>query len=249
MLIKNYNDGNDKMETKLILFDLDDTLMAFDLVSEKSWDKSVDIFIQKNNINIEKDILLEKLHTTRKWYWADSERHKTGRRNINNARREIVKLALKEFVNIAIDKLDELADNYSSIHENLWYLFDDVEETLKKIKEKNIKLGIMTNGTSESQRGKLKRFDIEKYFDYIFIEGEVGYSKPDIKIYEYMLQTTGIGCNKIIMVGDNLIWDIEPPQKLGIYTIWINTKGAQLENYNIKPDKIIKKISDITDLL
>jgi len=233
------------MKTELILFDLDDTLMAFDLVSEKAWDKSLDIFIQNNNIISEKDILLEKINTTRKWYWADSERHKIGRKNINNARREIVNLALKEYVNIGINKLEELADNYSNIHEDLWHLFDDVEETLQKIKERNIKLGIMTNGTSESQRGKLRRFDIEKYFDYIFIEGEVGYGKPDIKIYEYILQTTGVECNKIIMVGDNLVWDIEPPQKLGIYTIWINTKEVILENFSIKPDRIIKKISDI----
>ena len=240
---------NTIMETELILFDLDDTLMAFDLVSEKAWDKSVDIFIQNNNIITEKDVLLEKINTTRKWYWADSERHKLGRRNINNARREIVKLALKEFVNIEINKLEELADNYSNIHEGLWHLLDDVEETLQKIKERNIKLGIMTNGTSESQRGKLRRFDIEKYFDYIFIEGEVGYGKPDIKIYEYILQTTGVECNKIIMVGDNLVWDIEPPQKLGIYTIWINTKEVLLENFNIKPDKIIQKISDIIELI
>jgi putative hydrolase of the HAD superfamily len=221
--------------------------MAFDLVSEKAWEKAIDIFIQNNTIITEKDVLLEKINTTRKWYWADSERHRIGRRNINNARREIVKLALKEYENIGINKLEEFADNYSNIHESLWYLFDDVEETLQKIKERNIKLGIMTNGTSESQRGKLKRFDIEKYFDYIFIEGEIGYGKPDIKIYEYMLQTTGVECNKIIMVGDNLVWDIEPPQKLGIYTIWINTKKIILENYNIKPDKIIQKISDIND--
>jgi putative hydrolase of the HAD superfamily len=238
---------NTIMDTELILFDLDDTLMAFDLVSEKAWDKSVDIFIQNNNIITEKDVLLEKINTTRKWYWADSERHKIGRRNINNARREIVKLALKECVNIEINKLEELADNYSKIHEGLWHLLDDVEETLQKIKERNIKLGIMTNGTSESQRGKLRRFDIEKYFDYIFIEGEVGYGKPDIKIYEYMLQTTGVECNKIIMVGDNLVWDIEPPQKLGIYTVWINTKEVILEKFNIKPDKIIQKISDIIE--
>jgi putative hydrolase of the HAD superfamily len=238
---------NTIMETELILFDLDDTLIAFDLVSEKAWDKSVDMFIQNNNIITERDVLMEKINTARKWYWADSERHKIGRKNINNARREIVKLALKEYVNIGISKLEELADNYSNIHEDLWYLFDDVEETLQKIKERNIKLGIMTNGTSESQRRKLRRFDIEKYFDYIFIEGEIGYGKPDIKIYEYMLQTTGVECNKIIMVGDNLVWDIEPPQKLGIYTIWINTKEVILENYNIKPDKIIKKISDIIE--
>jgi putative hydrolase of the HAD superfamily len=237
------------MKPELILFDLDDTLMAFDIVSEKAWGKAVEIFIQGDKTNLEKDILLEKLHTARQWYWADSERHKIGRKNIFQARREIVKLAFKEYENIKDSECIELADNYSQIHEQLWHLFDDVEETLQKIKNRDIKLGIMTNGTSESQRGKLKRFNIEKYFDYFFIEGEVGYGKPDIKIYEYMLQETRINCDKIIMVGDNLIWDIEPPQKLGIYAIWINTKGTMLENFSIKPDKIIQKISDVIDLI
>ena len=35
------------MKPQLILFDLDDTLMAFDLVTVEAWDKTVDIFIQK----------------------------------------------------------------------------------------------------------------------------------------------------------------------------------------------------------
>jgi len=237
------------MKPELILFDLDDTLMAFDLVTVEAWDKTVDIFIQNNDININKPLILEKIHAARKWYWSDPERHKTGRANIVNARRDIVKSALKEYSGLEINKLEEMADTFSDTHEKLWYLLDGVEETLQIIKEKNIKLGIMTNGTSEGQRKKLKRFDIEKYFDYIFIEGETGYGKPDIKMYEYMLQKTKVQNDKIIMVGDNLIWDIEPPQKLGIFTIWINTKKVSLEDFNIKPDMIIREISDILGII
>ena len=236
------------MKIDLILFDLDDTLMAFDIVSNEAWDKATDEFIKTNNINIEKTILLEKIHKIKKWYWGDPERHRIGRKNIINARREIVKLALENF-NIENNALEDFADNYSNIHETLWYLFDDVAETLQKIKDMNIKLGVMTNGTSENQRKKMKRFDIEKYFDYILIEEEAGYGKPDIKMYEHMLQTTKVENEKIIMVGDNLAWDIEPPNKLGIYSIWINKKGLKLENYNIKPMKIIDKISDIIELI
>jgi len=237
------------MNADLILFDLDDTLMAFDIVSNKAWDKAVDEFIQCNNINIEKNIILEKIHKIKKWYWGDPERHKIGRADLINARREIVKLALKDYLNVEVIKLEKLADNYSKIHEGLWYLFDDAEETLIKIKKKNIKLGLVSNGTSENQREKLKRFDIEKYFDFIYIEGEAGYGKPDIRIYEKMLEETKIPCDKIIMVGDNLIWDIEPPQKLGIKAIWINTKGIKTEEIKIKPNQTIKKISDIMDLI
>ena len=145
--------------------------------------------------------------------------------------------------------MENLADDYTRIHEQLYHLFDGVVETLVRIKRNKIKLAIMTNGTSEGQRGKLRRFNIEKFFDYIYIEDEVGYGKPDMKIYEYMLQETKVESNKIVMVGDNLIWDIEPAQKLDIYTLWINTKNLSLENYGIKPDRTIQKISDIIELI
>jgi len=129
------------MKPELILFDLDDTLMAFDLVTVEAWDKTVDIFIQKNDIKLDKPLILERIHATRKWYWSDPERHKTGRANIVNARRDIVKLALKEYSNLEISKLEELADTFSNIHEDLWYLLDGVEETLQKLKEKKYKIG------------------------------------------------------------------------------------------------------------
>ncbi|MCL2115827.1 MAG: HAD family hydrolase [Methanobrevibacter sp.] len=237
------------MKFELILFDLDDTLMAFDLVGKDAWSKAIELFIKEENIQIEKNILLDKIQNTRKWYWGDSERHKQGRKNIINARRQIAQLALKDFLNIDREKLDDLADDYTQIHEKSWYLFEDVEATLKLLKKKGMKLGIMTNGTSESQRGKLKRFDIEKYFDYFFIEGEVGYGKPDIRIYEYMLEETKIPNNKIMMVGDNLVWDIEPPKKLGIATTWINTKDIDMNKTNILPDNIIERISDVKNII
>ncbi|MCL2214115.1 MAG: hypothetical protein FWC06_02780 [Treponema sp.] len=42
------------MKTDLVLFDLDDTLMAFDLVTIRAWKKAIDIFIDINNIKIDK---------------------------------------------------------------------------------------------------------------------------------------------------------------------------------------------------
>jgi len=44
------------------------------------------------------------------------------------------------------------------------------------------------------------------------------------------------------MVEDNLIWDIETLQKLGIKAIWINTKGVNLDDSIIRPDVTKKNI-------
>jgi putative hydrolase of the HAD superfamily len=235
------------MKPELILFDLDDTLIAFGAVAEEAWEKSVQQFIVEEKIDAEKESLLEKLHKTRKWYWSDPERHRIGRKDIVKARREVVKIALQDCINIAKDKLEKLADNYTNIQENLWRLFDGTEETLTYIKEKNVKIGLVTNGTSVGQRRKLKRFDLEKYFDFIFIEEEVGYRKPDIRMYEYILKEINIPKTKICMIGDNLVWDVEAPQKTGIFSIWHNYGKKDAEGMDIKPDMIINAISELME--
>ena len=105
------------MNPELILFDLDDTLMAFDLVTDEAWNKAADQFINENNIKTDKHDLLEKIYSAKKWYWGDPERHKIGRRNLVNARREVVKLALKHIIDIGDNalhcdtKLERFADN------------------------------------------------------------------------------------------------------------------------------------------
>ena len=235
------------MKTELVLFDLDDTLIGYEVSAPEAWSRAADLFILENNIKTEKPAIIEKIETARKWFWSDPDRFRTGRNNLVKTRREIVIFALKDFLDIEDIELERFADNYTKIFHDLWYLFDDSIETLEKIKKLNIKLGIVTNGSSENQRGKLKRFDIEKYFDYFYVEGELGFGKPDLRVYEYMLQETKIDSKKIIMVGDNLEWDVEPPQKLGIFSVWMNSRGLKTEDPNIKPDRTIQKISAILD--
>jgi FMN phosphatase YigB (HAD superfamily) len=47
-------------------------------------------------------------------------------------------------------------------------------------------------------------------------------------------------------VGDNLEWEVEAPQRLGIYAIWIDVHGDGLpEGSTIKPDRIIRSLTEL----
>ena len=39
-------------------------------------------------------------------------------------------------------------------------------------------LALITNGSGEAQRAKIERFDLERCFDHIFIEGKSGSESP-----------------------------------------------------------------------
>lgn len=231
---------------KAILFDLDDTLISFDGVSEQAWEKCCCEFIHAHSLSITMAVLLKELNKKRKWYWSDPERHKSGRENIKNARREIVKLTLNTFGIFDDELIYELADNYSEYQNSLILLFPNTLNVLTELRRNGYRLGLITNGSSTGQREKINRFALNPYFEIILIDQEVGFSKPDIRIYKHALELLKLDPHDVWMVGDNLIWDIQSPKSLGIYTVWYDHKKFGLPiNTNIIPDIKIQDISEL----
>ena len=231
---------------KAILFDLDDTLISFEGVSDEAWEKCCTEFTRKHALNLSTGELLKKLSEIRKWYWSCPERHKTGRENLVEARREIVKLALEAFDITGSQRANELADNFTAYKDSLVCLFPNTIETLTKLRTKGYRLGLITNGSSKGQRAKLERFGLHSFFEIILIDQEVGFGKPDIRIYELGLKLLGLSVEDVWMVGDNLVWDIEPPKSMAIFTVWHDYKKAGLPaNLSAVPDKQIKDISEL----
>ncbi len=230
-----------------ILFDLDDTLISFEGVAEQAWEICCQKLIDAHSLEIPVCALLEQVNRTRKWYWGDPERHKRGRLNmLTEARREIVKTAMQALNIRDISLSNELADNYSACRKELIIVFPPSIPTLQALKNQGVRLGLITNGTGEEQRDKINRFGLAGYFEFIFIEGEVGFGKPDIRIYEKALSALNLPPHEIWMVGDNLVWDIQAPQSLGICAVWNDYKNEGLApNSKIIPDRIINDVSEL----
>ena len=76
---------------------------------------------------------------------------------------------------------------------------------------------MITNGSGEGQRAKIERFDLARHFDHFFIEGELGYGKPDRRVYLGAMAALGSEPAETWCVGDNLEWEVAAPQRLGIY--------------------------------
>lgn len=121
--------------------------------------------------------------------------------------------------------------------------------TLKGLLDKRIKLALLTNGNGESQRSKVIRFGLDKYFGICLIEGELGYGKPDSRIYEMALNKLQVKAQQTWMVGNDLDFDIAGAQRSGIYAIWCDYgKKGLPEGSPIVPDKIINNITELLSL-
>lgn len=99
-----------------------------------------------------------------------------------------------------------------------WYTLDseflDIGEKLKE----NYNLGMLSNDLKEWSNFLRNKYEIHTYFKVAVISGEVGYRKPDKKIYEILLEKTGANPEEIIFVDDKLE-NLNSASELGIHTI------------------------------
>lgn len=230
---------------KAILFDLDDTILAFSESADPTWRRICRKFAPRTGGQTPEE-LFEAIEASRTWFWADAERHHRGRLDLRSARREIVSGAFRQLRIDDPDLVIKVSDSYTSEREDMVAPFPGAIETLRTLRGKGVPLAMITNGTAEGQRRKIDKFGLSAFFQYILVEGEFGVGKPDERVYLQALKKLGVEPTDSWMVGDNLEWDVEAPQRLGIYAIWVDFEGKGLPK-SAAPDRIVTNISQILE--
>jgi putative hydrolase of the HAD superfamily len=191
----------------------------------------------------------DAIERVREWYWADPERHRVGRLDLAAARREVVDIALKEIGVHDSPLAQKIGDKYHALRDEGLRPFADAIETVHWLRANACRLGLLTNGSAEMQRRKINRFGLAGLFDVILIEGELGFGKPDRRVYAQALDSLGVVAGDTWMVGDNLEWDVVEPQRQGIHGIWIDVRGRGLPvGYPVQPNQVIRRLSELRDL-
>lgn len=129
--------------------------------------------------------------------------------------------------------------------DNRFVLYEDVIPTLKNIRTKDLKIGIMTNFESGMQ-AICRELGLEPYVDFIVTSGEAGADKPQPRIFQYALSKAGIEASEAIHVGDQYKIDITGAKGVGINPIL-------LDRFNIYPDvddcPVIHELAEIIGYL
>ena len=233
---------------KAVLFDLDDTILDDTGCVERSWTDAC----RECSRTLGESHALRLREAIRKiadWFWSDPDRHRIGRLDMKAARRQIATLALNEIGQPDDDFAERIASAYARYRDERIMLFPDAVETLQWFKSAGCALALITNGSHRTQRLKISRFNLDSFFEAIFIEGELGFGKPDVRVYELALERLHRMASEVWMIGDNLEWDIAAPQKLGIYCLWVDVRGQGLPTGSaVRPDRIVRSIADLRDV-
>jgi putative hydrolase of the HAD superfamily len=226
-----------------VLVDLDDTIVDGSAVVD-CWE----VACESCPPGVDSKAVLAEILRLRDWYWSDPVRHRQGRLDLSAARRHIARTAL---VNIECDiagLADRIADRYDQCRDERTALFPGAVRVLMWLRESGCRLALVTNGAAAMQRQKIARFGLEPLFDVILVEGELGFGKPDERIYQMALTALAAPPRQTWMIGDNLEWDVEQPQKLGITGIWVDRIGAGVPASSAaRPDLVIRSLAELRE--
>ena len=230
---------------KALILDLDDTILDAYRNRSEAWVELCHEFASQLGV-VTPDELHAAVMASAEWVWSDPDRARQARLDLREGRRQVVRRAFARLGIPAAPIADTMANRFTTLRERAVKPFPGAIDTLRQLREGGVRLGLLTNGQAESQRGKIRRFGLEPYFDHVQIEEEFGVGKPDEKAFRHALGALGVGPSDAWMVGDNLDHDIRGAQQAGIYAVWLDASRSGLPAGSVtRPDRIIRALSDL----
>lgn len=126
-----------------------------------------------------------------------------------------------------IDATDEL-----SVHAGQFFrvlsteyvkLYEGTKEMLKSLKDNGKKVFLLSNAQRIFTEYEMRRLDIFKYFDKIYISSDHGTKKPNSSFFEILLNETGIDVKKSLFIGNDSKCDIKGAGVMGFDTFYVKS--------------------------
>ena len=229
----------------VLLLDLDDTILDDSGARDECWRVACSEAAAARP-GLDGEILGREVERVREWFWSDPERHREWRPRMRDAWSRIATEALAA---LGIDDAElgaAIGDRHFELRDTAIGPLPGALATLEELRALGVRLGLVTNGGSEGQRAKIERFALAAHFEYIGIEGEVGWGKPHAVAYETALRSLDAVPADAWMVGDNLVWDVAGAQAVGIYGVWLDKDGIGLPpDTPVVPDRIVGSIAEL----
>jgi putative hydrolase of the HAD superfamily len=165
-----------------------------------------------------------------------------------------------------VDHFDELLARHGASHAESaaaakeWYrtnrfyglrLFDDALETLRAVRDAvpGRRIGIITNGPTETQHAKIDLLAIRPLFDFILISEEFGCAKPDARIFEEALRLGDADPETSVFIGDSLEFDMAGARNAGMRGVWVNRHHHPQPGTSHAPEHVVADLAQVRKLL
>jgi putative hydrolase of the HAD superfamily len=241
-----------------IIFDLGHTLMEFQgewEAVEKAGSQEMLAFLHKHGVSVPHEFAeyfvkkrneeAKKSDTTAVEYKAEEAFFETAEKFILNGK-------IKALAPQALEA-------YFKPEEAHWTPYPDALDLLKTLKKEGFRLGIVSNATDHSFILRcVRKFGFEAYFDPILSSAAFHSRKPHPQIFWSVANRWGMPYSNVVVVGDQLYYDIFGAHQAGMKGIWLDRNSPKAYTFipeklktdpRLVPDAVAHTLSEIPQLL
>ena len=196
---------------RAILCDLDDTLFSLHGCEAEALHRTLDEAGLLARLPPDFSVLYAAISSR---YWA--ARSTDG--YTQYTRESVIELSWRDFLSLqglSVEKSERLAAQFWQEFCRSSALNPGAEEVLRELSTA-YRLGMITNGYSDSQRGRLEAAGLLDVFDPLLISEEVGVAKPAGRIFEMALSHLRLPPEAVLYVGDSISHDYQGCRAAGI---------------------------------
>lgn len=226
------------MKYTTLLLDVDETLLDFKLAENESLKKA----LSRAGIEPTDDICLN-YHYINDALWKALERGEVEKAQIKILRFK----QLYEKYGFEGDPI-HTGELYVEELSHAGQMLDGARDFLNEITDK-FNIYAVTNGIQKVQEGRFEAADIGKYFKDVFISERVGYSKPDKRYFDYVIDAIPEkDISRILVIGDSPTSDIKGAQNSGLECCWFAPHGKDYMG-EAMPTYIARSYDDILKII
>lgn len=124
-------------------------------------------------------------------------------------------------------------------------LYDDVDATLRTLRDLGYRLGLITNG-HRSLASFQSHFELDGLIDVTLSSRDHGYMKPHASIFQAALALARVEPDGAVMVGDSYAHDVLGAEAVGMRGVLIARSGKRPDNI---ASPVIESLTELPDLL
>ena len=220
---------------KAVIFDLDNTLIDFMKFKEVSCSNAVDAMIDAG-LKIPKKKALEVIYKLYDRYTMEDP------------------LIFQHFLKKVTGRVDykELAyaiNAYRMARTAVLTPFPGTKRTLIRLKEKGMKLAIVSDAPKIKAWLRLTAMKIDDFFDVVVAKEDTGRLKPSRLPFRAALKKLNLKPEECLMVGDMPDKDIRGARALGIKTCYAEYGSTYNKKKTVRSDFTIGDISQLADIV
>jgi HAD superfamily hydrolase (TIGR01509 family) len=125
--------------------------------------------------------------------------------------------------------------------------YEDVSAAVETLSRSYV-LAVATNGPADVQATKLRGARLQDFFPFVVASSEVGFGKPDPRIFQAAVERVGLPSKDVLVVGDSLEKDVVGSAAAGLRCVWVNRTDTPRIGA-IPPAFEIRSLAELPDLI